>query len=110
MDGFGGVGGLVPLGVLGHRHERRSDDTVAQPVAAAQLLDDLAAAAARSRNRGNRVVLARVEAGAWRGLDCAHAFALEELPKLAIDRRNALDPRLVRPRGRLRAMLDGEVE
>src|SRR5437867_8711689 len=94
--------------VLGDRDQRRSEHTVAEAVAAAQLLDDLAAGATRARDVRDALVLARVERCAGRGIDRRHALALEELAELAVDGRDALDPRLVD--AGFGTVLDREVE
>ena len=59
------------------------EHTVAQSVTPPDLLDDLALGAARARHVGDRLVLARIEWRAGRGVDLGHALALEELAQLA---------------------------
>src|SRR5215213_3472588 len=95
-------------GVLGDGHEGRPDHPVAESIAAPQLLDDLAAGAAGIRDVGDGLVLSGVEVGAWRRLDRRDALAFEQLPKLPVDRGDALDPALVD--AALRAMLERQVE
>ena len=73
------------------------DDAVAQPVAAPDLVDDLALGAAGARDAHDRLVLARVERRAGRRLDWRHALALEEQAQLAVDGGDAVGPRR-RPR------------
>ena len=104
MDGAG-VGGRW---TAGHGDERRADDAVSQAVAAPDLLDDLALAAIRARDVDDGLVLARVERRARVGHDGAHALALEQLPELPVDGRDALGPRVL---GELRgARVDRPVE
>src|SRR4029079_10615866 len=82
----------VGVGVRGHGHEGRPHDAVAEAVPAADLLHDVAVVAASARHRRDRLVLARVERAARRGVDLADALALEQCPELPIDRGHALDP------------------
>src|SRR5262245_19265995 len=84
----------------GDGDEGRPDDAVAEPVAASDLLDDLAVLAAGARHRRDRLVLAGVERPTRRGVDLADALALEQRPQLAVDRGHALDPRVVGDRRR----------
>ena len=53
-------------------------------------------------------MFARIEGRAGHGVDRRHAFALEEDPQLAVDGRDALEPRVLSDRGRTR--VDGAVE
>ncbi len=96
------------IGGRGDRDEGRSQDPIAELVAAPDDVDDLAFGPAGAGNVDDRLVLARVERLAGLGLDGLHALALEQRPELAVDRRHALGPRA---RGQLgRAVVDGEVE
>ena len=80
----------------GDGHERRPDDPVAQPVAAPDLLDDLALGAAGAGHVGDGLVLARVERRAGRRRRSASRprsrAALRSLRSMA---RDALEPRVV---------------
>src|SRR6185369_10463284 len=107
VDGFGGFG-LGGAGVLRDGDQRRPDHPVTEPVAAAQLLDDLAAGAPGPGHVGDRFVLVRVEMHAGRRVDARDALAVEQGAELAIDGCDALDPGLVD--AGLRPVLDGEVE
>src|SRR5688500_6971696 len=78
-----------------HRDEGRSDDAVAEPVAAPDLLDDLALGPPRARDGGDRLVIAGVERRARRRVDLAHALAFQQRPQLAVDRNDAVDPGVV---------------
>src|SRR4051794_39515532 len=86
FDRIGGVSGG------GDRDESRPDHPIAQPVAAADLLDDLAFGSFRAWNVEDRLVLAGIECSTGRRVDRGHAFALEELAELAIDGGDALEP------------------
>src|SRR4029079_14288988 len=71
------------------------DDAIAQPVAPADLVDDLALGAAGAGDAHDRFVLARVERRAGGGLDLGHSLALEELAQLAVDGDDPVGPRVV---------------
>src|SRR4051794_28103593 len=86
FDRVGGVSGGSD------RDEGRPDHAVAEPVAAADLLDDLAFGPVAARDVQDRFVLARIEGATGRRVDRRHAFALQELAELAIDGRDALEP------------------
>src|SRR4029079_13931345 len=81
---------------------------MAEPVAAPDLLDDLAVPVGRARNGRDRLVLAGVEWRSGRGVDLADAFPLEQRTQLAVDGGDALDPGLVGDLGR--PGVDREVE
>ena len=82
---------------------RRWDDPVAQPVAAPDLLDDLALGPVGVRDVGDRFMFARVERPARRRIDRVHAFALEQCPQLAVDGGDALEPGILGDRRRTRS-------
>ena len=92
MDQLMGPSGTSPSGGARHGDERRADDPVAQPVAAPDLVDDLAIGAAGPGDAHDGLVLARVERRAGRRLDGGDALALEEQAQLAVDRGDALEP------------------
>src|SRR4051794_39642494 len=102
FDRIGGVSGG------GDRDEGRPNDAVPEPVAAADLLDDLALGAICARDVQDRLVLARIEGATRRRVDRRHTFALQELAELAIDGRDALEPGILGDRSRTR--LDRAVE
>src|SRR3954451_18286876 len=79
FDRIGGVSGG------GDRDEGRPNNAVPEPVAAADLLDDLALRAICARDVQDRLVLARIEGATRRRVDRRHTFALQELAELAID-------------------------
>src|SRR5512142_2301794 len=96
----GSVDGFCGLVARGGGDHRGPDHPVAEPVAAPQLLDDLAVAAIPRRDVGDRLVLAGIEGQPRRRLDRSDALALEQLPELAVDGGDALDPRVVGDRVR----------
>src|SRR3954468_1546856 len=116
-QGFGRTAGFDRIGGVsrgGDRDEGRPDHAIAQPVTAADLLDDLALGAFSAWNVQDRLVLAGIERSTRRGVDRCHAFTLEELAELAIDRRDALEPGILGDRGGTRldraVKVVGEVE
>src|ERR1700704_736221 len=78
---------------VGNRDECRTDDPVAESIAASDLLDNLAVAPAAARHVDDRVVLAWIEGASGRGVDLIDALALEQRPQFAIDGGDAVDPR-----------------
>ena len=96
-DGSGGRRGVAS----GDGDEGRSEDAVAEPVAAPDLLDDRALGLAGPGHVDDGVVLSWIERPAGSGVDRAHALALEELAELAVDRRDALRPGVARVRLRV---------
>ena len=90
------------------RDEGGPDDAVAEPVAAPDLVDDLALRAAGAGDAHDGLVLAGVEGGPGRRVDGGHALALEQQPELAVDGGDALGPGAVGELGG--AHLDGPVE
>src|SRR5215218_1668955 len=109
MEGSVQGAGRCP-GVLGgrDRDERGADDPVAQLVAAADLVDDLAFGATGAGHADHGLVLAGIERGAGSRVERADALALEEQAELAVDRGDALGPRVVGQVGR--PVLDRPVE
>ena len=73
----------------------RPQDSVAEAVAAAQLVDDLALGPAGAGHVGDRIVLAGIEPAARCRVDRTDALALEQDSQLAVDRGDALGPRVV---------------
>src|SRR4051794_5066065 len=70
------------------RDERGTQDAVPEPVAPADLVDDLAFGVPAARDADDGLMIARVEGHAGRRLDRRHALALEKEPELAVDRRD----------------------
>src|SRR3954454_12279695 len=90
---------------LGDADERRTEDTVPNPVAPLQLPQHGALWHLLGLLEGDGVVLARVERLALGGLGRRDALRLEHRPQLAVDGADALDPRrLLQVRGHV---LDG---
>ena len=84
------------VGWCGDGHEGRPQDSVAEAVAAAELVDDLALGPARCRARWRSASCSR--GSNWltgRRVDLADALALEQGSQLAVDRGDALGPRVV---------------
>jgi hypothetical protein len=102
------VGGSGRIRRRGDGDERRPDDPVAELVAAADDVDDLALRPAGAGHGGDRLVLAGVERRARRRVDRADALALEQGPELAVDGGDALDPAVLAELGG--AVVDREIE
>src|SRR5688572_18159066 len=96
------------VGGARHGHECRADDSVAEAVPAADLFDDRAVGLVAAGHVGDRLVLARIEWTARRGVDRRHAFALEQQAELPVDRGQPLEPGVLGDRPRTR--LDGAIE